>query len=457
MKTRAASSLFSSGLAACFCLCACKSTPPAPSGSSAKPAGTASGAASAGASSAASAEAGGGKLKEPGPTTSPDIAILNFKAQFPEYERHLKDTPDSLFWTGSMLTARQAEVSSLGVVSSLDKVVELGDKAVKEHPKIAKAHMLRASARSAIHDFAGAAKEIDEADKLRAKPEDPDVKPWDVDGARASLAMALGKYDEAHERYSKMIAERPHAYSLALLDGACLGFMQKTDEAMKRFEESEQQYRDVSPFFVSWLYFERGNTWDKAGDPVQAKLYYRIAVERLPQYAHAVLHLSELLPANQAKPLLEKLIEGGADDPEAHASLSLVQEELAPGSGKEHFDKAKAAFDELMTKFPLAFADHAGWFYLNVAKDPERALDAAKLNLDNRKTAESYDLMIAAQLGVKKDAEACKTADEALKFKYPSIELRLHAAEAYERCNKKDLAEKQRGLVGNVKTGGRGR
>ncbi len=374
--------------------------------------------------------------------------MTNFLAQFPEYERHLREDPRSLLWNGMMLRARLDEVSDLGIMASLDEVTAIGDRVVRDHPKEAKAHQMRASARGAIHDFSAAVKELEEAEKLGARDDE-------IGDSRAAVALALGRYDDAHEGFSRGIARHATPASL-LIDAMCLGHMQKTNDADAQMATAEAAYRDVSPFMISWLYFQRGNLWDRAGDPDKAKGYYRIAVQRLPAYAHAVGHLSELLPATEAKPLLEKIIET-ADDPEYQASLALVEEELAPGSGSARREKAAAGYDALMKKYPLAFGDHAGWFYLNVAHDPARALAAAKVNFGNRKTPDSYELMIASELAAKKEPDACKHADEALGLKYPTSELRLRAAEAYEHCGKKDAAEKIKAAVGQVKTGGRGR
>jgi len=354
--------------------------------------------------------------------------MTNFHAHIADLERHLRETPASLEWQTAMLQARQQEVSALGIVSSLDRIVELGDRIVKDHPSDAKAHISRASARGAVHDFAGAASELEQASKLGESAED-------LEPARAGLAMALGNFDEAQAIYTKRIAA--HATSIDLLmSGVCLGAMGKTQGADDAIQRAEDAYRDVSPFMIAWIYFERGNLWDSAGKLELAAAYYRIAVDRLPGYAHAAIHLSNFLPAAEATSLLQRL-STTADDPEVLSALALV--------GGDTLARAKAAYEGLMKKYPLAFADHAGWFYLNVANDPARAVDAAKTNVDNRKTPAAYELLIAAKLGAKMDADACAAADDASKLKYPSRGLRSRSAQAYERCGRSADARRIRG------------
>ncbi len=358
-------------------------------------------------------------------TTPPDVALANFRAGIAEFERHVQATPESLEWNARLLHARLDEAADLGVVSSLDAVVAIGARMVAAHPKDPKAHELAASARGAIHDFAGAARELDEAEKLGADRRA-------LDDARSALALATGDFDRAHEGFSRGIAEHASASRL-LLDAVCLGAMQRTAEADAQIDRAAAAYRDVSPFMVSWIDFERGELWDRAGDRERAKRYYRSAVLRLPQYARAALALGELSPAAEAKALLDALV---ADDPERAAALALIEDELAPGSDKARRDEARAAYDARMKKYPRAFAGHAAWFYLAVAPDPDKARAAAAIELDNRKTPDAYALAIAAELAADRAAEACRLADAAMKLKYPSPELRRRAAAAYRRCGK---------------------
>ena len=57
---------------------------------------------------------------------------------------------------------------------------------------------------------------------------------------------------------------------------------------------------------------------------------------------------------------------------------------------------ARSAFEDLLARRPLAFADHAAEFYLSIGADPARAYDLARLNLNNRPTLRAFELAYVA-------------------------------------------------------------
>ena len=106
--------------------------------------------------------------------------------------------------------------------------------------------------------------------------------------------------------------------------------------------------------------------------------------------------------------------------------------------------EARKGYDELMKAAPLAYADHAGWFYLDVVKDPDRAVKVAEMNLENRRVPEAYALLLAALLAAGEKDEACRSADLAVAFKYPTLGMNRMAARAFESCGRKDDGAKLR-------------
>ncbi len=436
-----ASLTFAVGLA--VLVCGCESASKAPSASERTPQASTSAAAldssaqpghstHPSASSAALAALPNG-IKQPDATTSPSIALENFSAQVEQLERLVKAEPDKLMFLTSAVSAYLDKVTYFGQMSALERAIELAEQATKLNPKDAKAFLLRSSVRGAIHDFKGALADLDTAAKFGA--EDFDVAP-----KRAVVAMALGRYDDAEPVFAAEVKRFPNLSTLAL-HAVCLGHMGKTAASEADFLAAEATYRDVSPFAISWLYFNRAEMWDRAGDPDRARALYGIAVERLPIFARATIHLSELLPPARGKPLVEKVLPT-SDDPEVSSALFLINDALAPGSGSEHLARASKGYDELMAKYPLAFSDHAAEFHLHATKDPKKATEAAKINIDNRKTAESYELYLEALVASGDAKGACKLADDAGTFPYATTALRVQRIAAYRACGKPELAAK---------------
>lgn len=433
LTCRSASSAFAVGLAVFLCGCDDTSKGPHSSGSattSASADGVASGAP--GVAPSRSAELLPSGIRSPDATTSPEIAIANFDGQFEQLERALKAKPDDLVFLRPTVGAYLDQVTYFGKMNAIERVLELAERATNTNPKEPKAFFLRSSGRSMIHDFKAALADLDEAKRLGANE-------YELAPKRAVIAMALGNYDAAEPVFAEEVKRFPNLNSLGL-HAVCLGHMGKTAQAEAAFQAAEATYRDVSPFAIAWLYFNRAELWQRAGDAERARALYTIVVERLPSFARAAIHLSELLPPARGKPFVEKVLPT-SDDPEVSSALFLMNEALTPGSGKAHLERATKRYDELMAKYPLAFADHVAEFHLHATKDSKKAAEAAKINFANRKTAESFDLYVEALVAAGDVKMACQVADEAAEFKYPTRALRLQRMAAYRACGKPALAD----------------
>lgn len=207
-----------------------------------------------------------------------------------------------------------------------------------------------------------------------------------------------------------------------IVEARTLGRMQKVDEANARFEEAERLATGPDPFVLADLYFEWAAMWEREGDLAQATRLYREAVTRVPLHVHAAVHLAALEPPKDAVLLLEPLDAPDAD-PDVLAALGIFRELVTDGAGKASLETAKKRYDELVAKFPEAYAEHAGWFWLSAGDEPKKALAAARIDLRNVRNADSYELMLAAAQAAGEKAEACETAQRAKAYLYPSRRL----------------------------------
>ncbi len=153
---------------------------------------------------------------------------------------------------------------------------------------------------------------------------------------------------------------------------------------------------------MAWTEFQRGQLWERQGQPTKAISYYRAATERLPEYAVAQAHLAGLLAAEGDRPqAIERLREvtKTATDPEFVGQLAGLLEEAG-----QHDEAAKlkaqatAGFEKLLARHPAAFADHAARFYLGPGANPKRAFELAELNLEGRQSPDAFDLGLTAAL-----------------------------------------------------------
>jgi len=166
----------------------------------------------------------------------------------------------------------------------------------------------------------------------------------------------------------------------------------KFDEADRTYVEALRTYPDVSPFGPAWASFQLGMLWGEtvpAPEVERAAKWYRTAIDYLPCYVKARVHLAELYlddgRTHDAIALLAPALESG--DPEVSWRLADIAH--AAGCAREaalHLAAARSGFEALLAKHPLAFADHGAEFYAGSGNNPGRALELAALNLANRPT-----------------------------------------------------------------------
>jgi tetratricopeptide (TPR) repeat protein len=174
--------------------------------------------------------------------------------------------------------------------------------------------------------------------------------------------------------------------------GALLSDLEHFAEADAVYRQGLSSYDGISPFPLAWVCFQLGALWGElapAPDLRLAAFWYARAIAYLPRYVRARVHLAETYAsqghAEDAETILLPAL--SSSDPELRWRLADVL--LAQGRSEEaqkHMDAARHGFDELLGKYPLAFADHAAEFYAGSGSNRRRALELARTNSANRPT-----------------------------------------------------------------------
>ncbi len=125
----------------------------------------------------------------------------------------------------------------------------------------------------------------------------------------------------------------------------------------------------------------------------RAARWYRKAVEYLPSYVKARVHLAEIhLSCDQdgdAEALLVPAIASG--DPEVRWRLADVMTATGrPAAADEQLEAARRGLEVLLGKHLLAFADHGAEFYAGSGNNPRRAFELASINVANRPTLRAF-------------------------------------------------------------------
>ena len=166
------------------------------------------------------------------------------------------------------------------------------------------------------------------------------------------------------------------------------------------FEESQHSYRGVSPIPVALLEFQRGHMWMSAGKLHRAHHWFQIAHCRLPAYAPAQGHLAEVeAEFGETETAINRLmpLTTSSDDPDYCATLARILLKIGRTEEADGWRrKAAGRYNDLISRHPEAFADHAAAFWIEVGSDPHRALSLAKLNLEIRQTPRAKRLFLRA-------------------------------------------------------------
>jgi tetratricopeptide (TPR) repeat protein len=250
--------------------------------------------------------------------------------------------------------------------------------------------LIQAQVSSMMHRFADATHFLTRAE-LGGAP------PADVNRLRLNIDQACGTnpdkvLDERHETARKS----GRTEDLVAL-GALLADLCEYTAADRTYRQALRNYRDVSPFPVAWVCFQLGVLWGElVPEPQRASAaqWYGKAIDCLPAYAKARVHLAEIYSSNgrtsEAESLLVPALVSG--DPEVRWRLAEVMALQGKNAEAEiHLQAARLGFEFLLTGHQLAFADHGAEFFSGSGNDCRRALELARVNVANRPTLRAFE------------------------------------------------------------------
>ena len=369
---------------------------------------------SVGMSSAAppSAAAGGVERAVPQQTTPGDVALHNLSDHIDALERRLETRARDLPLRAELVDYLLSRSQFLSTFSDFTRAEELAEAAPREFPGDAKAFLLRARFRAAVHRFGEAEGDLTSAEALGTPGRETELQ-------RASLHVAEGRELEAALAVAARRATALPALqrlSLLALAAAALG---RFDVADEHYRAALASYRDVAPFPVAFVEFQRGVMWaELANQPERALGYYREAVRLLPQYVVANVHLAELeLRRGERAPAEQRLrqVARQSEDPEPWSRLGELLLQRDPGSaeGRELVARAGRRYEQLLSRQRAAFLDHAAEFYLGPGANPARAIELAHDNLLLRQTGRAYLLVLQAALAAGDTNLFCHALEDA--------------------------------------------
>jgi tetratricopeptide (TPR) repeat protein len=322
-------------------------------------------------------------------TTDGEIAVINLESmRSRSWSRFFAD----LMQTGSaeaVVENEQLTSQLIGDVFALDRLEFLVAELVKVNPASARTALVRAQVASMTHRFADARNYLAQAGKAGAS--EPDVYRLRLNVDQA-CGENLGSVLDARRKLADESRGLPDQIALASL----LGDMGDFNGAARAYDQGLQAYEDVSPFPLAWVCFQLGMLWGELvpePDHSRAAEWYRRAVEFLPPYTKARIHLAEIYASRdqliEAEAMLLPAV--SSRDPEVLWRLADVTTALGKQDSEAHMRAARIGYDYLLARHLLAFADHGAEFYAGSGNDPSKALQLARVNIANRPTLRAFE------------------------------------------------------------------
>jgi tetratricopeptide (TPR) repeat protein len=326
------------------------------------------------------------------PLTDGAIALLNLGAQIDALELERRFAYATVEASAGLVELIVLRGLVLGHIADYDRAEEIAEQLVRDASTDATAWIARARTRAAVHRFNDALTDLDHAERLSLDVET-------VDGERAAVFQALGRYDEALALRDKAAARRASFENVAALVGlhAERG---EIDAAERRYAQCVCLYRAVSPFPLALVAFQLGLMWMDEGRPEDARKSFEAALRSVPAYAPAQGHLAEVeAQLGEMESALARLysLAASCDDPDYAANLARILQDAGREDESRHWRRvAEARYDELLANRPEAFADHAAEFWLAAGADAHKALRWARMNMDVRDTPRARSLLAQA-------------------------------------------------------------
>ncbi len=321
-------------------------------------------------------------------TTDGDIAVINLESARRRswsrfYQDPLREGVAEIIVEHEQLSAQFA-----GDLTALERLEFLAKQLSQTDAASARTTLIQAQVASMVHRFAEARRHLEQAENRGASEAD-------ISRLQLSINQACGTdLDWVLAKRRKTVAKSGAIEDQVAL-GGLLADLREFGDADNTYKQALRNYSDVSPFPVAWVCFQLGVLWGELVSEPQvtyAAEWYEKALQRLPSYTKARVHLAEIYlfcgRVDDAESVLMPALSSG--DPEVCWRLA----DIMAVQGKDadaHMQAARSGFESVLERHPLAFADHGAEFYAGSGNDCRRALELALVNVANRPTLRAFE------------------------------------------------------------------
>jgi len=345
--------------------------------------------------------------------TDGTLALINHESILDRCWQTIDLHPGRLGIAAQLIDEEYRRSHFLGDAAALDRLLTLSETLLQNCSESGEAYVLAAQIASLVHKF-------DQATQYLVRAKELGAPAHDLLRQQLSIDHAIGhNWKDVFDTRLRLSAQNPSLQNLVAL-GALYAEMGLYQEAENSYLRAITEDREHSPFSLAWACFQLGVLFGETLEPAQpatAQYWYEQALSYMPRYTHARVHLAELhLDAGRLGTALDLLLPiQDNEDPEVSWRLAQLYEQKGEAhEASQHLARTQRNFEGVLSRHELAFADHAVDFYLEEGDNPEKALQLAMLNLDNRATLRAFELSHEAALACGQESVAQSLADRAL-------------------------------------------
>lgn len=344
--------------------------------------------------------------------TDGTLALINHESILDRCWQTIELHPDRLGIAAQLIDEEYRRSHFLGDAAALDRLLTLSETLLQNCSESGETYVLAAQIASLVHKF-------DQATQYLVRAKELDASAHSLLRQQLSIDHAIGhNWKDVFATRLRLSLQNPSLQNLVAL-GALYAEMGLYQEAEQSYLRALSEDREHSPFGLAWACFQLGVLFGETLEPAQpatAQYWYEQALSYMPLYTHARVHLAELhLDAGRLGTALDLLLPiQDNDDPEVSWRLAQLYEQKGEAhEASQHLARTLRNFEHVLSRHELAFADHAVAFYLEEGNNPEKALQLAMLNLDNRATLRAFELSHEAALACEQLALAQSLTDRA--------------------------------------------
>jgi len=269
--------------------------------------------------------------------------------------------------------------------------------------------ILQASLFSAMHQFEQALEALQQLSNQANQA---------IPVLRAEILLAKGLYQQAETMIESLSAQTTSTKNLQQLSlQANLAIEQgHLTQGLQLFDQAQRQYRKTNPLLLSWIQTQMGIALLRNRYLTEARTFFQTARQRLPVYYLATEHLAETELKLGNLPNAETVyieVSQQTGNPEYYAMLAKTQKRLGKlDASTKNQQFAKQGYLELLRQHPQAYAQHAAVFFFDTG-DFDKALELAKLNVQNRQDVHSWLLLSRVYKAMQQKTQACAALSKA--------------------------------------------